>query len=174
MLDLKQKLALCADNGAENITCSASLKDEGGTHIGFTLSRAELCHILDCVQIDSQETVARKMVKLYGDASRSIEVFDAILARFVRKFGQDRIRFQVYEYLDRFGICIRRGTSKSGYDQRIAITFRDNERIEAVDAAIRFAEKWDAGETEHKGKANGEVLEGSEISAQEILAGDVN
>jgi hypothetical protein len=105
-------------------------------------------------------------------ACKQLPFFDAILARFERKFGAERIGFEVFDYHDAFGISLSKGREEDGDFYRIAIRFDRHDEGACVAAAMEFVEKWLRGETQYKGVPSYYILEGNEINARGILAGE--
>lgn len=169
-MDLVQKLVLLRDNGSENIKCSA---DFPAGRLEFELSRAEFCHALEALgewqETRQREPVTKRAEQEYAHARRQFRAFDAIVNRMFRKFGHERIAFELYDYGNKLGVRV---ASKERYGNKAAFVFECRDGADVVDAVIALVQRWDDGETEYKGIDPDHITSGQEIIARSVLTGE--
>jgi hypothetical protein len=103
--------------------------------------------------------------------SKSFEQFDAVLSRFERKFGAEKIRWSLGCYSCTIGIAYVMELPSDPYQHRVAFKFRRNTATpEHCDAAIRWIQDWVKDPTKYRETVSGDnTLDGNEIDVASLV-----
>lgn len=172
-MTLIEKLEFLKAEKAPYMRCSASLSTTADELV-FKVSSDEYLDWLGLLRSRADEAnripLQQRMERMYGSAARDIKNFEAVLAAFRAKF--EDVLFETMDYNNALCVLVNREDAVSARTH-LAIRFGRRETdADHIFAAVTYAERWKAGETEYKGIEDGFTSYGTEISASAILAGE--